>query len=105
MLLDRGFKNDMQSLPIDCSSCQWTGMLNNYQVMYLTIILFLNIYFFFRKEHLDQSHSNPKCEFCAQQFNSINALNEHKFSECQKLTIYCILKDFGCNEPVYLFAD
>ncbi|CAF4080048.1 unnamed protein product, partial [Rotaria sp. Silwood2] len=23
---DRGFKNDMTSLPIDCSFCQWTDV-------------------------------------------------------------------------------
>ncbi|CAF3845972.1 unnamed protein product [Rotaria sordida] len=31
VLLDRGFKSEMQSLPIDCSFCQWSGILNNYQ--------------------------------------------------------------------------
>ncbi|CAF3756383.1 unnamed protein product [Rotaria sp. Silwood1] len=33
ILLDRGFKNDMKSIPIECSSCQWTGILNNYQII------------------------------------------------------------------------
>ncbi|CAF4672408.1 unnamed protein product, partial [Rotaria sp. Silwood2] len=31
--VDRGFKNDMKSLSIDCSFCQWTGVLNNYQII------------------------------------------------------------------------
>ncbi|CAF1001423.1 unnamed protein product [Rotaria sordida] len=80
VLLDRGFKSEMQSLPIDCSFCQWSGILNNYQ------------------EHLNQSHPNPKCEHCAEQFNSVNKLNEHKVLECQKLSIHCVFKMFGCNE-------
>ncbi|CAF4794600.1 unnamed protein product, partial [Rotaria sp. Silwood2] len=45
IVVDRGFKNDMKSLDIDCSFCQWTGILNNYQ------------------KHLDQSHLNLKCEY------------------------------------------
>ncbi|CAF1636685.1 unnamed protein product, partial [Rotaria sordida] len=80
--LDRGFKNDMKSLVIDCSFCQWTGILNNYE------------------EHFDQSHSNVKCEYCSEQFNSVNKFNEHKVFECQQLSVDCILKDFGCNERI-----
>ncbi|CAF3886979.1 unnamed protein product [Rotaria sp. Silwood1] len=52
------------------------------------------------EEHLDQSHSNLKGEYCGEQFNSINKFNEHKLFECQQLTVDCILKDFGCNEPI-----
>ncbi|CAF0853293.1 unnamed protein product [Rotaria sordida] len=33
ILLDRGFINDMKSIPIECFSCQWTGVLNNYQII------------------------------------------------------------------------
>ncbi|CAF1299272.1 unnamed protein product [Rotaria sordida] len=80
--LDRGFINEMESLPIDCSFCQWTGVLRNYQ------------------EHLDQSHSNLKCEDCGEEFNSVNKFNEHKVSKCQQLIVNCILKDFGCNERI-----
>ncbi|CAF3753904.1 unnamed protein product [Rotaria sp. Silwood1] len=82
VMIDRGFKSDMLSLLIECIFCQWSGLLNNYQ------------------EHLDQSHPNPKCEHCGEQFNSVNKLNEHKVLECQKLTIICVLKDFGCNEQI-----
>ncbi|CAF0854510.1 unnamed protein product [Rotaria sordida] len=82
ILLDRGFKNDMKSIPIECFSCQWTGVLNNYQ------------------EHLDEHHSNLKCEYCNKEFNSVNKYNEHKISECEKLIVNCILKDFGCNEQI-----
>ncbi|CAF4994329.1 unnamed protein product, partial [Rotaria sp. Silwood1] len=80
--LDRGFINEMKSVPIDCSFCQWTGVLNNYQ------------------KHLDQSHSNLKCEDCGEQFNSVNKFNQHKVFECQQLIVDCILKDFGCNERI-----
>ncbi|CAF3375195.1 unnamed protein product [Rotaria sp. Silwood1] len=80
--LDRGFKNDMKTLSIDCSFCQWTGILNNYQ------------------EHLDQYHLNLKCEDCGEQFNSFNRFNEHKVFECQQLPVNCPLKRFGCNEQI-----
>ncbi|CAF1469962.1 unnamed protein product, partial [Rotaria sordida] len=50
--------------------------------------------------HLDQSHSNVKCEYCSEQFNSVNKFNEHKVFECQQLIVDCILKDFGCNERI-----
>ncbi|CAF3676325.1 unnamed protein product, partial [Rotaria sordida] len=80
--LDRGFKNDMKSLPINCSFCQWTDALNNYQ------------------KHLDQSYSNVNCEDCDEQFNSVDKFNEHKVSKCQQLIVDCLLKDFGCNERV-----
>ncbi|CAF3030963.1 unnamed protein product [Rotaria sp. Silwood2] len=79
ILLDRGFKNDMKSLFIDCSFCQWTGLLNNYQ------------------EHLDQSHSDLKCGYCGKQFDSANKFNEHNVLEWQKLFVDYILKDFDCN--------
>ncbi|CAF1222580.1 unnamed protein product [Rotaria sordida] len=82
IILDRGFKNDMKSLHIDCCFCQWSGILDNYQ------------------KHLDESHSNLKCEYCGEQFNSANKFNEHKVSECQNLTIDCKLKEFGCNERI-----
>ncbi|CAF5016353.1 unnamed protein product [Rotaria sp. Silwood1] len=82
VLLDRGFTNEMKSLPIDCSFCQWNGILNNYQ------------------EHLYQSHSNLKCDYCGKQFNSVNEFNEHKVFEYQQLIVGCRLKDFGCNERI-----
>ncbi|CAF2637479.1 unnamed protein product [Rotaria sp. Silwood2] len=72
----------MKSLPVECSFCQWTGVLNNYQ------------------EHLDQSHPNLTCEFCHEHFNSVNDFNEHKVSKCQKMIVQCKLKDFGCNEQI-----
>jgi hypothetical protein len=55
---------------------------------------------FLSKEHLDQSHQNPKCEHCGEQFSSVNKFNEHKVSESQKMTIDCLLKDFGCDRKV-----
>ncbi|CAF1499053.1 unnamed protein product [Rotaria sp. Silwood1] len=80
--LDRGFKNDMKLLSIDCSFCQWTGILKNYQ------------------EHLDQSHTNIKCDYCGEQFNLVIKFNQHKIFECEQLIVDCLLKDFGCNEQV-----
>ncbi|CAF0993543.1 unnamed protein product [Adineta steineri] len=51
-------------------------------------------------EHFDQSHSNSKCQYCNQQFHSLNKLNEHQLSQCQNVTVDCLLKDFGCNEQI-----
>ncbi|CAF1441839.1 unnamed protein product, partial [Rotaria sp. Silwood1] len=82
MLLDRVFKNDMKSILIECSFCQWTGILSKYQ------------------EHFEQLHLKFQCEYCGKQFNSVNKFNEHKVFECQQLIIDCILKDFGCNERI-----
>ncbi|CAF1368370.1 unnamed protein product [Rotaria sp. Silwood1] len=82
VLIDRGFKIDMKLLPIECSFCQWTGVLNNYQ------------------EHLDQCYSNLKCEHYGEQFNSVKEFSQNKVSEWQQLTVDCILRDFGCNERV-----
>lgn len=34
ILLDRGFRNDMQKLYIECNLCLWQGELKQYQVSY-----------------------------------------------------------------------
>ncbi|CAF4687999.1 unnamed protein product [Rotaria sp. Silwood2] len=82
IILDRGFKNDMKLLSIDCSFCQWTGLLNNYQ------------------EHLDQSHSDLKGKYFGEQFNSINKFNEHKVFKSESLIVDSTFKAFGCNKRV-----
>ncbi|CAF4995769.1 unnamed protein product [Rotaria sp. Silwood1] len=82
VLLDQSFTNEMKSLPIDCSFCQWNGVLCNYQ------------------EHLNQSHSNLKCDYCGKHFDSAENFHQHKVFECQQLIVDCILKDFGCNERI-----
>ena len=91
----------MQSILIDCSFCQWNGILNNYQVIF-TIFIFFQKYsiVLYLKDHLDETHSNPKCPHCDKQFNSVSELNVHKTSECEKVTVDCILKDLSCNEQV-----
>ncbi|CAF1292199.1 unnamed protein product [Rotaria sordida] len=82
LLLDRGFKNDMQTLLIICSLCSWTGLLNIYQ------------------NHLDQNHPNPVCDSCSQKFNSVNDLDRHIQHDCEKITLNCPLKQIGCEEMV-----
>ncbi|CAF1004075.1 unnamed protein product [Rotaria sordida] len=52
------------------------------------------------EEHLDQSHSNFKCEYCGERFNSVIKFNLHKIFECQQLIVDCALKDFGCSERI-----
>ena len=72
----------------------------------MSIVLSLNclrISLFFQKKHLDESHPHPKCEFCDQQFGSMEQLNEHKLQQCDKFTIFCPLKQYGCDEPVCSF--
>ena len=32
VFVDRGFKNDMQELPIVCALCDWSDILRNYEV-------------------------------------------------------------------------
>ncbi|CAF4907361.1 unnamed protein product, partial [Rotaria sp. Silwood1] len=54
------------------------------------------------EEHLDECHSNLKCEYCDEEFNSVDNINEHKVSGCQNLMVDCIFKDYGCNEPITL---
>ncbi|CAF4155779.1 unnamed protein product [Rotaria magnacalcarata] len=54
----------------------------------------------FEVNHLDESHPNLTCEYCGEQFNSTNNFNEHKVSTCQKISVECLLKDFGCNERI-----
>ncbi|CAF4200261.1 unnamed protein product, partial [Adineta steineri] len=80
--IDRGFNSDMQSPSINCVFCEWNGILQRYQ------------------EHLGQSHPNPKCQYYNQQFDSHNKLNQHQLSQCQKDTVDCLLKHFGCDEQI-----
>ncbi|CAF1436790.1 unnamed protein product [Adineta steineri] len=82
ILIDRAFNNEMQTLSIICSYCNWTDTLQNYE------------------EHLQQLHSNPICQYCSQQFNSIDQFNQHKASQCQNILIECLLKDFGCHQQI-----
>jgi hypothetical protein len=103
-MIDRGFQNDMQSLPIICSHCNWTDILQNYQVIHLfTSPYFVTFYSSLSQEHLDQAHPNPQCDYCHEQFTSINQLNQHQASQCQKITIDCFLKTFGCHQQVHIF--
>ncbi|CAF3498906.1 unnamed protein product [Rotaria sp. Silwood1] len=82
LLVDRGFKKDMQTLLIICSLCSWAGMLNIYQ------------------NHLDQNHLNPSCDCCNQKFNSVNDLDRHIQYDCEKVTVDCPLKEFGCQTMI-----
>jgi hypothetical protein len=50
IMLDRGFQKDMESLPIICSHCDWTDILQNYQVISLHFIPFFHFLFFSQQE-------------------------------------------------------
>ncbi|CAF3147684.1 unnamed protein product [Rotaria socialis] len=85
IMSDRDFKNNMQCLPIICSLCNWNGILIDYQ------------------EHLVQSHPNTKCNYCDEECNSINHLNQHKAFHCSNIAIECQLKNFGCHQEIPRF--
>lgn len=98
----------MKSLSIECPSCRWFGHLQTYQVSLLQLLLSLInllMYVPFCKEHLDECHRHPKCEFCDQQIDSIEQLNEHKLQQCEKFTVFCPLKQYGCDESVSSFTQ
>ncbi|CAF1129396.1 unnamed protein product [Rotaria sordida] len=52
------------------------------------------------EDHLQQSHPNPPCNYCGKKFNSTNDLDFHKLKECDKITVPCALKDYGCSNSV-----
>src|SRR5690349_13804540 len=54
----------------------------------------------FFKIHLIKAHPSPTCEYCGRKFDSTNSLDQHKVNECDKCTVSCALKDFGCSKPV-----
>ncbi|CAF2082952.1 unnamed protein product [Rotaria magnacalcarata] len=82
VLLDRGYKNDMQTLPIECTHCNWRGSLKQYQ------------------DHIVQPHLNVTCEYCDKTCDSISNLDVHKVNECTKVTEICSLKNYGCTIPI-----
>ena len=90
----------MQNLLIECSFCAWIDILKNYPVIFQFFpFLFVLIAFIF-KGHLYQIHPNPECNYCEKRFSSVYDLDRHKQYECEKITINCPLKDFGCEEMV-----
>jgi len=64
-----------------------------------SFIMNYNILAFF-KDHLAQCHPYPSCEYCGKTFDSANNLNLHKLNECDKITVPCDLKDYGCSSSV-----
>ncbi|CAF1384427.1 unnamed protein product [Adineta ricciae] len=75
---DRGFRNDMKTLKIVCAQCDWHGSFKDYEA------------------HFNESHPNPICEFCSEQFTSNIRLDEHKQKECTEITQPCPLVQYGC---------
>ncbi|CAF3104715.1 unnamed protein product [Rotaria socialis] len=85
--LDRGFQNEMRTLPIVCFLCQWNGILDNYQ------------------NHLAEYHPNPICDHCGKQFNSTNKFNEHRLVDCPGISVECLSHDYACNEHVITHVE
>ncbi|CAF0859757.1 unnamed protein product [Adineta ricciae] len=79
---DRGFRNDMKTLKIVCAQCDWNGSFKDYEA------------------HFNESHPNPICEFCGEQFTSNIRLDEHKQRECTEITQLCPLVEYGCLSSV-----
>ncbi|CAF0958146.1 unnamed protein product [Adineta steineri] len=82
ILPDKGVANDMKSLEIECSLCAWKGIFKDYE------------------NHLQTDHLHPSCEYCGKAFDSINDLDLHKLNTCDKITLSCALKDYGCSTSV-----
>ena len=67
-------------------------------------------FFFLLKEHLEKKHLHISCEHCEEQFNSVDTFTHHTLV-CDKITIDCVLKPYGCDESVckkfsfYLLID
>ncbi|CAF1676805.1 unnamed protein product, partial [Adineta ricciae] len=85
LMIDRGFKTEMQSLPIECILCSWSGLLRDYQ------------------QHFAQLHPHPICPHCNQPFQSLQQFSQHHLQQCQQrhqLSVDCILKPFGCHQQI-----
>ncbi|CAF1215672.1 unnamed protein product [Rotaria sordida] len=79
IILDKGCQHDMEKLNIMCSLCEWSDIFKNYQ------------------KHLDTVHLNLFCEYCGQEFKTVDDLNQH-ISICEKFTVNCLLQPYGCTE-------
>ncbi len=99
--LDRGFKNDMRTLEITCSFCDWADILKNYLVSSAFFFFLLTLTMFFFKDHLNKIHPNPKCIYCGEYFSTVNEMDRHQHYVCEKMTVNCPFKQFGCEEMVH----
>ncbi|CAF0791219.1 unnamed protein product [Adineta steineri] len=79
---DKGFNNDIQTLAITCSSCEWSGELKNYQ------------------NHLEQIHNHYQCSYCNETFSSSTIFNQHQETTCSQMPVNCILHKYGCEEKI-----
>lgn len=79
VIIDKGCRNDMKNLKISCFLCEWTGLFKNYE------------------QHLNEIHSEVKCEFCGETFESTNNLIQHGVL-CEKTSLNCELEPYGCSE-------
>ncbi|CAF1072929.1 unnamed protein product [Adineta ricciae] len=79
---DKGFKNDMSGLEIECYHCDWQGIYKDYET------------------HLEENHSDILCESCGERFTSANSLVLHEQNDCEKTIVACPLKEFGCSDRV-----
>lgn len=98
-MLDRGCEHDMEKLDIYCSLCEWYGVFKNYQVLLIRFSRIGFLKFVSFQEHLKNSHSNPTCKYCSQQFDSPNSLIQHT-SICGMIPIDCVFKPIGCIQQV-----
>ncbi|CAF1355640.1 unnamed protein product [Rotaria sordida] len=74
---DRGAERELNMIKIDCYSCSWNGLYNDY------------------KKHLQRQHSYLQCNDCHEHFFSINLYEEHRQEICQYRSIPCELP--GCT--------
>ncbi|CAF0845656.1 unnamed protein product [Rotaria sordida] len=81
IILDKGCQRDMEKLHVICYFCDWNGTFKYYQ------------------EHLDMIHANCFCEYCKQEFKTVDSLTQH-ISICKEAIVDCILKPYGCHEQI-----
>ncbi|CAF1094727.1 unnamed protein product [Rotaria sordida] len=80
--LDKGFHKDMQTLEVNCISCEWFGQLKNYQ------------------NHLERLHPQYKCSYCGEIFDSLPLHEQHMKKSCSKILVHCPLQQYGCREEI-----
>ncbi|CAF0808114.1 unnamed protein product [Rotaria sp. Silwood1] len=79
-LADRGAERELMMIKIDCYSCSWNGLYNDY------------------KEHLGQIHAYLECSNCHKHFFSTNLYEEHLQELCENRSVQCGLP--GCIERI-----
>ncbi|CAM4761842.1 unnamed protein product [Rotaria magnacalcarata] len=80
---DRGTVRELNMIKIECFSCSWNGLYNDYRI------------------HLEKEHADFECIDCHKRFYSINLYQEHREEICEYRCVPCGLP--GCTELIKWF--